>query len=144
MWSAIVIFERLVSVWCRIHEQINTAYPTNMVNLMAAFVMKMVGRGWILSGISLKSENFLRTVPRLQTVDLHPLWAHLFTLGSCSENLWNQAKCTALFTKLSCAMQTEEPLFSRAMPILKCTNRNFEPSLQILPCLEWNDACLFV
>ena len=63
------------------------------------------------------------------------LWAHMFASGGSSENLWNQAKHTALFTELSCAMRTEELLFSRAMPILEHTNRNFEPSLQILPCL---------
>ena len=80
--------------------------------------MKIIGHGWILSGINPKSENFLRTVPRLQAVDLHQLWAHVFASGGSSENLWNQAKRTALFTELSCAMWTEELLFSRAMPIL--------------------------
>ena len=117
--------------------------PTSF-NVMAAFVIKSVGRGWILKGISSKSENFLRTAPRLRAVDLHRLWAHVLALGGGSENLWSQAKRTALFTELSCAIQTEELLFSQDMPILKRTNRNFEPSLQILPCLEWNDACLFV
>ena len=107
---------------------------------MAAFAVKVVGCGWILSGISLKSENFLRTAPRLQAVDLHRLWAHVFA----AENLWNQAKRTALFAELSGAMQIEELLFSQDMPILKRTNRNFRPSLQMLPCLEWNDASLFV
>ena len=83
---------------------------------MTAAAIKIVGRGWILSGISLKSENFLWTAPRLQAVDLHRLWADALALGGGSENLWNQAKHTALFTKLSCAMQTEELLFSRDMP----------------------------
>ena len=64
--------------------------------------------------------------------------------GGGSENLWNQAKRTALFVELSRAMRTEELFFSRDLPILKHTNRNFEPSLQILPCLEWHDACLLV
>ena len=91
--------------------------PTSF-NVVAAFAMKIVGRGWILSGISSKSENFLRTAPRLQAVDLHRLWAHVLASGGGSENLWNQAKRTALFTELSCAMRTEELLFSRDMPIL--------------------------
>ena len=113
--------------------------------MMATFAMKSVGHGWILSGISSKSVNFLRTVPWLQTVDLHQLWAHVFTSGGSLENFWNQTKRTALFAKLSCAMRTEELLFSQDMPILKRTYKNFEQSLQILPCLEWNDACfLFV
>ena len=81
-------------------------------NVMAAFAMKIVGPGWILSGIGSKLENFLRTAPRLQDVDLHRLWAHVFASGSSSENLWNQAKRNALFTKLSFAMRTEELLFS--------------------------------
>ena len=76
--------------------------------------------------------------------DLHRMWAHVFAPGGGSENLWNYAKHTALFAELSCAVQTEELLFSQDMPILKRTNRNFKPSLQILPCLEWNDACLLV
>ena len=71
---------------------------------MPAFAMNSVGLGGILSGISLKSENFLRTAPRLQTVDLHQLWAHVFASGGGSENLWNQAKRIALFAELSCAM----------------------------------------
>ena len=79
---------------------------------MAAFVMKIVGHGWILSGISLKSESFLWTAPRLKAVDLHRLWADALALGGGSENLWNQAKHTSLFTKLSCAIRTEELLFS--------------------------------
>ena len=115
-----------------------------LFNVMAAFAMKIVGRGWILSGISSKSENFLRTAPWLQAEGLRRLWAYMLASGSGSENFWNQAKHTALFTKLSCAIQTEELLFSRDMPILKRTNRNFELSLQILPCHEWNDACLFL
>ena len=85
--------------------------PTSF-DVMAAFAIKIVGRGWILSGISAKSENFLRTAPRLQAVDLHRLWAHVFASGGGSENLWNQAKCAALFTELSCAIRTEELLFS--------------------------------
>ena len=108
--------------------------PTSF-NMMAVFVMKIVGCGWTLSGISAKLKNFLQGAPRLQAVDLHRLWAHVLALGGGSENLWSQAKRTALFTELSCAMRTEELLFSQAMPILKRTNRNFEPSLQILPCL---------
>ena len=87
-------------------------------DVMAAFAIKTVGRGWILSGISSKSENFLRTAPRLKAVDLHRLWAHVFPWGGSSENLWNQAKRTALFIELSCALRTEELLFSRAMPVL--------------------------
>ena len=79
--------------------------------MMAAFAMEIVGPGWILSGISPKSENFLGTTPRLQAVDLHRLWAHVLALGGGSENLWSQAKRTALFTELSCAIQTEELLF---------------------------------
>ena len=75
--------------------------PTSF-NVMAAFAMKIVGRWWILSGISLKSENFLQTAPRLQAVDLHRLWAHVFASDSSSENLLNQAKHTVLFTELSC------------------------------------------
>ena len=71
---------------------------------------------------------------------LHRLWAHVLASGGGSENLWNQAKHTSLFTKLSCAIRTEELSFSRDMPILKCTIRHFEPSL----AFEWNDACLFV
>ena len=113
-------------------------------DVMASFAIKIVGRGWILSGISSKSENFLRTAPRLSAEDLHQLWAHVLTSGGSSENLWNQTERTALFTELSCAIRTEELLFSQDMPILKYTNRNFEPSLQILPCLELNDACLFM
>ena len=93
--------------------------------VMATFAMKIVGHGWILSGIKSKSENFLRTVPRLQAVDLHQLWAHVFTSGGGSENFWNQTKRTALFAKLSCAMPSEELFFSQDMPILKHTNRNF-------------------
>ena len=93
--------------------------------------MNSVGLGGILSGISLKLENFLWTAPRLQAVDLHRLWAHVFTPGSGSENLWNQAKRTALCAELSCAVWIEKLLFSRDMPILKSTNRNFEQSLQI-------------
>ena len=117
--------------------------PTSF-NMMAAFAMKIVGRGWILSGISSKLENFHWTAPRLQAVDLHQLWAHVFASGGGSENLWNQAKRTALFAELSCAMQTEERLFSRDMPVLKRTKRNFEPSLKVPPCLEWNDGSLFL
>ena len=60
--------------------------PTSF-NVMAFFAMKIVGRGWILSGISSKSENFLRTAPRLQAVDLHRLWAHVLASGGSSENL---------------------------------------------------------
>ena len=60
--------------------------PTSF-NMMAAFAMKIVGHGWILSGISSKSENFLRTAPRLQAVDLHRLWAHVLASGGSSENL---------------------------------------------------------
>ena len=56
-------------------------------NVMAAFAMKILGRGWILSGFSSKSENFSQTVPRLQAVDLHRLLAHVLTLGGDSENL---------------------------------------------------------
>ena len=92
--------------------------------------------GYKSSGISSKWEIFLRTAPRHQVVDLHWLWAHVFASGGGSENFWNQAKHSALFAKLSCAMWTERLLFSRDIAILKCTNRNFRPSLQILPCLE--------
>ena len=60
--------------------------PTSF-NVMAAFAMKILGRGWILSGFSSKSENFSQTVPRLQAVDLHRLLAHVLTLGGDSENL---------------------------------------------------------
>ena len=72
------------------------------------------------------------------------LWAHVLASGGGSKNLWNQAKHAALFTELSCAIRTEELLFSQNMPVLTRTNRNFEPSLQILSCLDWNDACLFM
>ena len=74
--------------------------PTSF-NVMAAFAMKIVGHGWILSGISSKFENFLQTAPRLQAVDLRWLWAHMFASGSGSKSLWNQAKCTALFAELA-------------------------------------------
>ena len=97
--------------------------PT-LFNVMAAFAMKIVCHGWIFSGISSKSENFLQTGPWFQAVDLHRLWARMVVLGSGSENLWNQTKHTALFTELSCAMQTEELLFSQALLILKRTNRH--------------------
>ena len=73
--------------------------PTSF-DVMAAFAIKIVGCEWILYGISLKSENFLRIVPRLQAVDLHRLWAHVLSSGGGSKNLWNQAKRTALFTEL--------------------------------------------
>ena len=79
-----------------------------------------------------------------KAVDLHRLSAHVFALGGGSKNLWNQTKHTALFAELSCAMRIDEMSFSGDMPFLKRTNRNVELSLQILPCLEWNDACLFV
>ena len=140
-WLAIVIFEQSVPVWCRVCVQMNMAYWTIIIQSDGNFWMKSVGCGWILTGISLKLENFLWTEPRLQVVDLHWLWAHVFASDGGSENLWNQTKCTALFAKLRCAMQTEELLLSRDMPILKRTNNNFELILQILPCLEWNDAC---
>ena len=49
--------------------------------------------------------------------------------GGSSENLWNQAKRTALFTELSRAVRTEEVLFSRAMPILiEAHQQKLEPS----------------
>ena len=35
---------------------------------------------------------------------LHRLWAHVLASGGGSENLWNQANRTALFTELSCAI----------------------------------------
>ena len=38
--------------------------------------------------------------------------AHILAWGGGSENLWNEAKHTALFTELSCAIWTEELLFS--------------------------------
>ena len=79
---------------------------------MATFAMKIVGHGWILSGIKSKSENFLRTVPRLQAVDVHRLLAHVLASGGDSENLWNRAKHTALFTELNCAVRTGELYFS--------------------------------
>ena len=44
--------------------------PTSF-DVTAAFAIKIVGRGWMLSGIGPKSENFLGTAPRLQAVDLH-------------------------------------------------------------------------
>ena len=84
---------------------------------------QIVGRGWILSGISSKSENFLQAAPRLQPVDLHRLWADVFASGGGSKNVWNQVNRTALFAELSCAVQTEELLFSRDKSVLKLTNR---------------------
>ena len=54
--------------------------PTSF-DVMAAFAIKTVGQGWILSGIGSKSENFFLTAPRLQAVDLYrcgptcSLWA---------------------------------------------------------------------
>ena len=115
---------------------------STLLNVKAAFALKILGRGWILSGNSSKLANFLLTAPWLKAVNLHQLRAHVFASGCGSENLWNQAKHTALFAELSCAMQTEELLFSRDKPILKLTNKNFEPSLQIPPCLQFNDASL--
>ena len=66
--------------------------------------------------------------------------------GGGSENLWNQAKRTALFIELSCALRTEELLFSRAMPVLieAHQQRLLAESSDSTFCLEWNDACLFV
>ena len=58
------------------------------INMMAAFAIKIVGRRWILPGISSQSENFLWTAPRLlKAVDLHWLWAHVLATGSGSKNL---------------------------------------------------------
>ena len=68
-------------------------------NVMAAFAMKIVVCGWILSRISSKSENFLWTAPRLQAVDLRWLWAHVLASGCGSEILWNLAECIALFAE---------------------------------------------
>ena len=140
-----MIFERTVPVRCCAHEQINTAYRTDIIQRDGSFCDEncrlWVGIEWNQLEIG---ENLLRTAPRLQAVDLHQLWAHVFASGGSSENLWNQAKRTVLFTELSCAIQTEELLFSRDMPFLKRTNRNFEPSRPSPPCLEWNDACFFV
>ena len=76
--------------------------------------------------------------------DLHRMWAHVFAPGGGSENLWNYAKHTALFIELRCALWTEELSFSGDTPFVKCTNRNFEPCLQIPPRLQWNDASLFL
>ena len=120
------------------------AYRTDIVQRGGNFCDEECKSWMDVEWSQLKLENFLQTVPRLQALDLRRLWAHMFSSGGGSENLWNQAKCTALFAELSCAMQTEKLLLSRDMPVLKRTNRNFKPSLQILPCLEWNDACLFV
>ena len=119
-WLAFVTFAQSMTMPCRLHEQIILAYQTNIVQRDASFCdEKRWSRMDILSGISLKLENFLQTVSWLQVVDLHWLWAHVFSSGSGSRNLLNQAKCTALFAKLSC--------------------------VQILPCLEWNDnSFLFV
>ena len=69
--------------------------PTSF-NVMAAFAENFVGRWWILSGISSKAENFLRTAPRLQAVDLHWLWAHVFASGGGSENLQNGTRQSIL------------------------------------------------
>ena len=121
--------------------------PTSS-NMMAPFAMKIVGHGWILSGISSKSENFLRTAPRLKAVDLHRLWAHVFPWGGSSENLCNQAKRTALFIELSIAMRTEELLFSWDMPILKRTNRSSSRAFRfylalngMMPAYSCNHIC---
>ena len=48
----------------------------------------------------------------VQVVNLHQQWALVFASDDGCENLWNQAKCAALFTELSCAIRTEELLFS--------------------------------
>ena len=116
--------------------------PTSF-NVMAAFSIKIVGHGWILSGISSKSVNFLRTVPWLQTVDLHQLWAHVLALGSGSKNLWNQAKHAALFTDLSCAMWTEELLFFTRHANSEAHQQKLraESSDSTLPWVEW---CLLI
>ena len=59
----------------------------------------------------LEIREFFLTAPRLQAVDQHRLWAHMFASDGGSENLQNQAKDIALFAKLSCAIQTEELFF---------------------------------
>ena len=119
--------------------------PT-LFNAMPAFVMKSVGLWWIVSWISSKSENFLWTVtgPRPQAVVLHRLWAYVFISGSGSENLWNQAKNTALFAELSCATRTREAVVFMRHASSEAHQQKLRPSLQILPCLEWNDACFLI
>ena len=77
--------------------------PTSFI-VMAAFTMKLVGREWILSGISSKSENFLRTAARLQAVDLHRQWAHVLAAGGGSENLHCLPNWAVLFS--CCFLET--------------------------------------
>ena len=100
-----MIFEHSVLGDAAFMSQLTRLTEPTSFDVMAAFAIKIGCRGWILSGISWKSDNFLRTAPRLQAVDLHRLWAHVLALGGGSENLWSQAKRTALFTELSCAIQ---------------------------------------
>ena len=107
---------------------------------MAFFAMKIVGRGWILSGISSKSENFLRTAPRLQAVDLHRLWAHVLASGGSSENLCGTRQSVlhylpnwaVLCGQRSCCFHEPCQFWSKRI------NRNFEPSSDsTLPGVEW-------
>ena len=54
-------------------------------NVMAAFAMKIVGRGWILEWNQLEIGEF--SSDSAKAVDLHRLWAHVFASGGSSENL---------------------------------------------------------
>ena len=137
-WSPIVIFEHSVPVRCCVHEQINTAYRTDIVQHDGSFCHEncrsWMDTEWNQFEIGEFSSDRAKALGCRSTP----------TVGSC-------ARFGRWFRKLAepgkaygIVCRTELCYADRGAPILKCTNRNFEQILQILPCLEWNDACLFV
>ena len=93
--------------------------------MIAAFAMKIVGCG---------SSDIAKALGCTSTPTVGPR----VRFGQWFRKLVEPGKVYCI------AMRIEELFFSRDMPILKCINRNVEPSLQIPPCLEWNDASLLV
>ena len=89
------------------------AYQTNIIQCDGSFCDENC-RSWMdieWNQLEIREKKF-QTLHRLQAVDLRQLLAHMFASGGGSKNLWNQAKRTAFFAELSCAMRTEELLFS--------------------------------
>ena len=107
-----VIFECLVPVQCGVHEQINTAYQTDIIQHDGSFCDENC-RSWMdIEWNQFEIEQFSSDSAMASGCRSTPTVGPRVRFGRWFRKLVERAKRTALFTELSCAIRTEELLFS--------------------------------
>ena len=120
-----VIFENSVPVRCRVHEQINTAYLTHIVQRGGSFCDENC-RSWMdIEWNQLEIREFSSDSTRASGCRSTPTVGPRARFGRWFQKLVEPGKAYCIVCQTELCYAFRGAIFSRDMPILKHTNRNF-------------------